>query len=109
VENELFDRLSRMNALETLDDGTKGVRVSLQSNAPLASGTRLGRRASLEQRFADVAKGLAKVGAKVNLQTISVSAQTVEAVLPVERYDDVKHDLERIGIRVDELIDRLIV
>lgn len=109
MEKRLLDYLTKMDALEALESGAKGVRVSLQCPGAPAPGSRAERRASLEQQFATIAEGLTSKGARVDLDTISVSAQTVEAVLPVDGYDDVKHDLEQNGIRVDPVVDRQIV
>ncbi len=109
MEKRLLDYLTRMDAFESLESGAKGVRVSLQCPGAPSPGSRAERRASLEQQFSTIADNLASKGARVEMGTISVSAQTVEAVLPVDDYDDVKHDLEENGIRVDPVVDRQIV
>ena len=109
MDKHLLAKLGGLDALEKLDRGLRGVRVSLQSQGALPAGSRAERRACLEEHFAKIAETLAGAGARVDLGTISVSGQTVEAVLPVDDYDDMKRRLEDEGIRVDPVIDRQIV
>lgn len=107
MDKHLLEKLASLDALETLERGIRGVRVSLQTQGPLPAGSRAERRACLHQKFTQLAETLKE--ARVDLDTISVSAQTVEAVLPVDQYDDMKQSLEDEGIRVDPVVERQIV
>ena len=89
--------------------GTKGVHVSLQYEPRLKGGSRSQRRKLLIRQFGQIAKALALEGADVDLESISVSAQTVEAVLPLDHYQEITNVLVRQQIRVDPLFDRQIV
>ena len=107
MDKHLLEKLANLDAFEKLERGIRGVRVSLQTQGPLPAGTRAERRARLHEKFSQLAETLK--GARVELDTVSVSAQTVEAVLPVDQYDDLKQSLESEGIRVDPVIDQKIV
>jgi len=45
----------------------------------------------------------------VDWNSLSLAAQTVEAVLDAEHADSTVADLEALGLRVDPIIDRQIV
>lgn len=109
MDKHLLEQIANLDAFEPLDRGGRGIRVSLQTPEALPPGTRAERRACLQERFSELANALGPQGARVELDTLSVSAQSVEAVLPVDHYDDLKHNLEHDGIRVDPVIERNIV
>ena len=107
--NPLFKKLEKLGALGTLHSGTKGVYVSLQYKPSLTELSRSARRDALRAEFEKVARAIEPQGAEVDLDSISVSGQTVEALLPIDHYEELESRLNRQNIRVDPLIDRQIV
>lgn len=107
-ENEL-NRLTRLGAVVPLPSGQPGVRVSIEYLDDLVTLPRPARAALLRDRFGDAARVVAQAGGHVDLDTIAVSGQVVEAVLPVPSFDTLSTTLERGPIRIRPLFDRKIV
>jgi len=107
MEKSLREKLAK--AIVRSDTGREGVRVSLQVQPRLRAGSRSERRERLLGQFGQIAEAIAGEAAEVDLASLSVSGQTVEATLPLGRYEDLVDDLARQGIRVDPLIDRQII
>jgi hypothetical protein len=101
MEMKLLKKLRQIGAIEHLDAGVDGVRVSLQCRLKLTDPSRTGRRNILKSEFERIARDLSKEGAKVDLDSISVSGQTVEAVLPLDKYDHLTDALSKQDVRVD--------
>jgi len=104
-----FRKLEKLGALVTLHTGAQGVRVSLQYTPGLAEHSRSARRDTLRTEFERVAQSIASQGAEVDLDSISVSGQTVDACLPIDQYEELISKLHEQQIRVDLLVDREIV
>jgi len=98
-----------VKAVVRLDAGRKGVRVSLQYQPRLETGSRSERRERLLERFSQIAQAIAADSAEVDLSSVSVSGQTVEATLPLDRYENLVENLAQQRIRVDPLVDEQIV
>ncbi len=109
MDEHKIQKLRNLGAISRLSTGAEGVRVSLQYKPRLGEPSRSARRDILQREFQKIASESAPEGTQVDLSSLSVSGQTVEAVLPVEHYDRVVSDLEQREIRVDELIDRQVV
>lgn len=103
VDMKLLKKLRQLGAIEHLDAGADGVRVSLQYRSRLADPSRARRRDILKSEFERIAHDLITEGAKVDLDSMSVSGQTVEAVLPLDKYDHLKDELSKQDVRVDPL------
>lgn len=104
-----FRKLEKLGAFVTLHTGAKGVRVSLQYKPGLVEHSRSARRDALHTEFERVARSIEPQGAEVDLDSISVSGQTVEACLPIDQYEELTNKLNQQQIRVDLLVDRKIV
>lgn len=89
--------------------GAQAVRVSLQYRQPLEERSRAARRQQLQTAFERIAELLRTEGADVDLESISTSGQTVEALLPLDSFDELSERLSEEDIRVDPLIDRQVV
>ena len=109
MDEKTLSKLERGGALSVLPSGQTAVRVSLHLGQRLAEPSRLARRHLLEQAFETIAKKVAAIGGQVALDTLAVSAQTVEALVPADRYDDAVAALESLGVRVDPVIFRQVV
>jgi S-methylmethionine-dependent homocysteine/selenocysteine methylase len=109
MDPHVLQKLEKLDALVPLRAGTKGVRVSLQYKPSLTELSRSSRRNALRAKFEQVAHSIEPQGAEVDLDSISVSAQTIEALLPIDYYEELISNLNKQDIRVDLLIDRQIV
>lgn len=105
----MLEKLYKLGAIKQLGTGTDGIRVSLQYEPRITEPSRSERRSILHDEFQRVAESINKKGAEVDLNSISVSGQTVEAVLPISEYDEILDDLSTRGIRMDLLYDRQVI
>lgn len=81
--------------------------MSLQLQSGAEQGSRQERKDKLHARFTNVAKQLEPKGASVDLASMSTLGQSVEAVLPVDTYEDLVTELEsQHSVRVDPIIAR---
>src|SRR5258708_18511359 len=105
MDTEQLRRLGEAGALKELADGKRGVRVSLQYQPAVSEGTRQQRRDRLAACFSRVAADVEARGASIDLGSLSPSAQTVEAVLPIDAYDDLVSELQSAhSVRVDPIV-----
>jgi len=109
MDRHQIEKLTQLGELVDLGSGRKGVRVSLQYQPRLTQRERDARRDLLRHEFASVAADLQPRGAVVDLDSLSLSAQTIEAVLPLDRIDELERELGDRDVRVDLLIDRDVV
>lgn len=101
-----FDKLAKIGAIERLNTGDNAVRVSLQYEPRLRNPSRSDRRETLKSEFEQIAQSIDARGAEVNLESLSVSGQTVEALIPVDSFDAIAEELSSKNVRVDLLIGR---
>jgi hypothetical protein len=109
MDDQLLQQLRNLGATARLASGEEGVRVSLQYRARLAEPSRAARRELLHREFQSIAAELVPKGTEVDLGSLSISGQTVEAVLPLREYDHLVDDLKKRQVRVDALLDRQVV
>lgn len=109
MDVKMLKKLRQLGAIEHLDAGTDGVRVSLQYRSRLTDPSRARRRDILKSQFERIAHDLVSEGAKVDLDSMSISGQTVEAVLPVDKYDDLTNELSKQDVRVDPLTTEQVI
>lgn len=101
-----IQKLIGTDALVTTSKGLDGVRVSLQCRAAITGPSRDARHQSLRAAFENIADAIRTQGAEVDLDSISVSGQIVEAILPISCFDEITKVLDEQDVRVDVLIDR---
>lgn len=109
VDAHLIKKLEKLNALTDLGAGRKGVRVSLQFQGQLSERSREKRRDRLHEEFSRIARTIASQGAAVDLESLSVLGQTVEAVLPLDTVEATEKSLQSQHVRVDPLIEHDVV
>lgn len=91
------------SAMIELKSGDPGVHVSLQYQETLTEGSRRQRKQMLSDQFGQLAF---VVGIEeIDYESISVSAQTVEAAIPLENYDRLIATLAELGFRVDPVVE----
>jgi hypothetical protein len=89
-------KLRRQEALHTLPDGSEAIPVTLQYRGVVPPLPRQERKQWLRERFARLYGDL-----RLNLETISPSAQTVDALFPVARFREIREQVEANEDRVD--------
>lgn len=82
------------------------LRVSLQYLATVPGGTRLARRSYLIGVFERTAAQLSKFGVQVDLGSLGVSGQNLEATVPSKHYHDISKVLAGAHIRMKHTFER---
>jgi hypothetical protein len=109
MDSKVLERLHQLGAIDRLANGQDGVRVSLMWNSRLSDPSLSARRDLLLQKFECIANDILSDGAEVDFNSISVSAQTVEAVIPIPNYDYITDKLKQQSIRVDPLTRQRVI
>ena len=103
MDAKLLERLHQLGAIDRLSNGQDGVRVTLMWTARMTEPSLSARRDLLLQKFECTANNILPDGAEVDLSSISISGQTVEALLPIDNYDYLTDKLKQQSVRVDPL------
>lgn len=104
-----LQKLMRRGPTVVAGDGSPGVQVSLLCQTRLSDRDRDARRRTLRVFFDEIAGEICPLGAVVDLQSVSVSGQTVTAVFPADKFADIESRLRHYSIRVDLVARRQIV
>lgn len=108
MDPKLVSKLEALGMTESLPGGREGVRVALHYEPRLSVKNRDARRAELGSRFAGAEERIRPMGAIVDPTSLSVSGQSVEAVLPIGAYDDLVRGLADEHISVTPLVSRTV-
>lgn len=98
MDRKAIERLSGLGVIGTTSSGKEGVRVSLQDLRLVTEPSRRIRRDILRETFSRLNT---EIDVDINLDSLSVSGQTVEAVLPADRYETIEQNLRGKKIRVE--------
>ena len=109
MDAKVLDKLYKLGAVERLPTGEDGVRVSLQYQSKFTEPSRSHRRNALQTTFENISKAIHSEGAQIDMKSLSVSGQTVEAVLPIDKYDNIAAKLNEQDVRVDLLTDKQVI
>lgn len=91
-----------MGAVANMSDGRKGIRASLHYQAPVSGASLPERKEELRKVFTHVLEDLRAEGLEVQgEERISGTAQTMEALVPEETFEDVVSALRERNVRVD--------
>ncbi len=101
-----LEKLRRLGLVRTMDDGSEGVAVTAQYRGAPTSSDRSAWKAEMEAWQQDLGGTLAKHGAKLVPNSMSLSAQTVEALVPTANLDQIADELRSDDVRVDLVIPR---
>ena len=93
MDAHTLDLLRRQQLIRRLPDGREAIAVTLQYRGELPGLTRVARRSWLTDRFSAV--GGTVDGMTIEPDTLSVSGQTVNAVVPID-------DVEELRLRLPE-------
>lgn len=81
--------------------GKDAVRVYLQYLPSVSGKSAAARGKALRDRFERVARRHEAMGVQLDPESMSVSGQMIEALLPLEHYEQARHELEDEKVRVD--------
>lgn len=81
--------------------GNKAVRVYLQYLPDIRGRSRDARRKALRTRFDQIAEKRSQTGVELDPGSLSVSGQVIEALVPIQHFDEARHELEDDDLRVD--------
>lgn len=101
LDADTLAKLHKLGLIETAADGSEGVRVSVQCRSDLAGQNRQQRRETLERWVETTATKLARFGAAVRPESLSVMGQTVEAVIPISKCETAEREFAKTGERLD--------
>lgn len=96
-------RMRNLGHLVPMQNGDEAVPVSLHYRAPLKGLSVDERKKAIQSEFVKVAEELGAAQVEINLDTISFLGQSVSALIPLKRFDDIgaQLDSENIAIQID--------
>ena len=97
----VIQKLRQRQATVRLPDGSEGVPVTLQFRGTVPALDRAARKRWLGEQFNSIGGRFGSSGLVLKLDTVSPSAQTVEALCPIEGIDAVTRLAEASGLRLD--------
>ena len=104
MDQKLLAKLQRDGALTPLPGGKLGVEVILQYRGQLPYVTRAESRAWLQNHFTQCADSLVKTGLDippVSPSNISLSAQSLSTIVPLEQLDKLSEESEKANLGLD--------
>ena len=104
-----IEKLRAKGAVVDLDSGRVGIRVFLQYQPRILVASRSTRKRRLREFFAKIVPLVEAAGGKVDLDSISISGQVIEATLPLDSYESIAEELKGKKVRTDILIERQVV
>lgn len=96
MDDPAVAKLRRDEALRTLPDGSEAVPVTLQYQGSIPALPRNERKRWLRERFARLYGEL-----NLDLETVSPSGQSVEALCPVARFREIREQIKANKDRID--------
>lgn len=106
MNQQLRAKLAKAGLIEKLDSGLEAVPVSLFFAPRIVEKSRPLRRAKLASKFEEIAQRFGSRSVKVDLDSLSLSGQTIEALISVDQFDEVVAQLESDQVRTDILVPR---
>jgi hypothetical protein len=89
--------------------GRDGVMVSLQYQPRMTTRSRLERRKELIEKFNQAVQAVDLDDGSIDLESLSVSGQTIEAFLPLNQIEELVLVFSQQQIRIDPLVDYQVV
>jgi hypothetical protein len=101
MDPKLIDKLRKKQALRMLPDGREAVDITVQYTGDMPALPRAERRSWLRDHFDAVREQVKSCHLVLDPESLSVSAQTVQAVVPVSELDRVEQELADGRHRID--------
>ena len=106
IGHDEIEKMRRLGLVERTPDGVEAVRLTVQCRWSAAGHSRQSWRETLLDWQQDIGRRLADHGACLVQDSLSVSGQTVEAIVPVDELPAVCETMDDCGARVDLLVPR---
>ena len=94
MNQEFFDRISKNGAIVPMESGEEGVHVTFHYQPRLNTRSRKRRRETLTDKFTMLNEEIREMGVEMKFDTISVSAQSIEAFIPVRTYQSIEENIQ---------------
>ncbi|KAB1068595.1 hypothetical protein [Methylobacterium planeticum] len=104
-----LEKLRRLGLVRRTADGAEAVKVTAQYRGAPVSRDRQAWKAEMEAWQKGLDGKLAKHGAEIVPNSLSLSAQTVEAVVPTMQLDAITNELKGEDVRVDIVVPRQVL
>lgn len=110
MPSSALKKLTRDESLRSLPDGRAAVAVTIQYRGEAPKLSRAGRKKWLEQRMVDLYSGKRTQGVQLLTETVSPTAQTIEALCAVEELpglvDKARLNSDRVDVpRLHQITD----
>ncbi|AWN34675.1 hypothetical protein [Methylobacterium radiodurans] len=105
-DQNALEKLRRLGLVHQTADGAEAVTVTAQYRGSPASSDRNAWRAEMEAWQQNLDGTLAQHGAELVPDSLSLSAQTVEALVPTAQLDALATALKTDNVRVDLVVPR---
>lgn len=99
MDARLIEKLRRDQSLRELPDGREGIDVTLQFVGAVPAAPRPQRKAWLRGRFIDLQRQVHDC-LDLKPESLSVAAQSIEATVPVDTFDEICERLSHEDVRV---------
>ncbi len=109
MDPEKLEKLRRAHAVRRLPDGREGVSVTIQYRGEMPAVPRTARREWLEHEIARVVRSVECEGAVVVPESVSVSGQTMEAIVPAGELENLESRLAAANCRMDVNVRRQVI
>jgi hypothetical protein len=104
MDEQLLQKLTNLGATQQRN-GRQALRASVHLPERIEA-SRAERRDLLTTHFAKLGNLLHDIGGEVDLDSLSVSGQSVEAIVPIDVYDDVERAVRDAGCTMRPDFDR---
>lgn len=98
--------MRRLGLLERTPTGAEAVRVTAQFKLPLENRTRLALKEAIERRQHEIEETFTEFDALIVPDSLSVTGQLVEVLVPVANLTGLSEVLAHKGVRIDVIAPR---
>lgn len=109
MDRKEIDKLRALGLTEETAAGKEAVRVSLQLRRKLFDKTLDERRLVLQAWQQQIGASLMRRGAELVPDSLSITGQSIEAVVPVEQCTEIEADMDSGECRIDLIVPRQVV
>ena len=109
VELDKIEKMRRLGLTDRTSAGAEAVRVTAQCRGALAGHSRESWRSTLQAWERDVERKLASHGGELVKGSLSITGQTVEAIVPVDELPSIVDEMTDSNVRLDVVVPRQIV
>lgn len=109
MDSHALNKLRDLGLMKKTAAGAESVRVSAQWRHAPEGQPPAERRQALETWSRGIAEKLARHGGEVIPDSMSVAGLTVEAMVPVDAFDEIEAEIGADGVRLDVIMPRQLI